>query len=94
MERIELPAHSTWVCGSRQEAWLLVLDGSAVIAGLDVSVSDAVFLEDDQVDIAAGPDGLRYLLSYVGSEPSPVLSRGRDGQDAGLSRNYSTEALA
>lgn len=74
MERIDLPARSTWLCTAQHETWLLVMQGSATLAGLNVSVGDAVFLEDDRATVTAGPAGARCLLAYVGGKPSPSLS--------------------
>lgn len=93
MERIALPAHSTWHCDARHETWLLVLTGSVDIGDLDVSTGDAVFLEDERATVVVGPTGVQCLLAYVGGQPSPALVRGRDANSASLPHQRSLEAF-
>lgn len=72
-ERIELPAASSWQLSARQESWLLVVRGSATIAGHDAMIGEALFIEADSIAIAPGPDGLTALVAYPGPVQRDLL---------------------
>jgi mannose-6-phosphate isomerase len=73
LERIELSPHSTWIVDATKETWLLVLEGAARVGPIDAAIGGAVFLETHRTDLKAGPNGLKGLLAYVGSESEPGL---------------------
>lgn len=75
LERLELPADTTWQLKAEQETWLLVLDGSAAVGVMDIAKADAVFAQSDELTIAAGGSGLVGLLAYTGNSPIPGLLR-------------------
>lgn len=50
---------------------------------MNAFVGDAIFLEADRTSIKVGSDGLKGLLAYLGTEPSPSLLHNLDGQNAG-----------
>lgn len=93
VERVCLQAHSTWQCSVRHETWLLVLHGSARANDLDLTVGDAVFLEDDSARIAVGSAGMKCLLAYVGGKPQPSLECEANEFGIGPSPEFSLEPL-
>ena len=72
LERIDLPANSSWVLNAERETWILVIEGHATIGPIGASVGDVVFAEADRVDIEAGPAGISVLAAYPG--PDPIMS--------------------
>lgn len=93
IEHVNLPPHSTWLCSAQSEAWLLVLSGTAVFGGMDLSIGAAVFIDDDDARILVGPDGMQFLLSYVGGMPSPSLLCETHRDEESLSLDRQLEAL-
>jgi mannose-6-phosphate isomerase len=73
LERIALPRDSRWEIHVSQESWLLVIDGSAGIGSLLVSLGEGVFLEGEHSMAEAGPEGCVVLLAYSAAEPSDTL---------------------
>jgi mannose-6-phosphate isomerase len=71
LERIDLLPGSVWMLDAPKEAWLLVIEGHAQLGGTRLSLGDAVFLQADHADIAAGADGLKALLAYPGPTINP-----------------------
>jgi mannose-6-phosphate isomerase len=72
LERIDLPAHSTWALDADRETWILVIEGHARIGATNMSVGQAIFVEADRAAIEVGPDGMSGLIAYPG--PDPVIS--------------------
>jgi mannose-6-phosphate isomerase len=72
LERINLPANSTWTLTADKETWMLVIEGLAKIGAINTAVGDAIFIEADRAGIEVGPDGLSGLIAYPG--PDPVMS--------------------
>jgi mannose-6-phosphate isomerase len=72
LERIELPANSTWALKADRETWILVIEGQARIGQTNTTVGDAIFVEADRAGIEVGPDGMSGLIAYPG--PDPIIS--------------------
>jgi mannose-6-phosphate isomerase len=83
LELVDLPPKSNWKLNAERETWVLVLDGCAQIELINASVGEAIFLEADSARIAVGPEGITYLLAYLGPKPDPGLLQGADGWSAG-----------
>jgi mannose-6-phosphate isomerase len=72
LERINLPANSTWALTADKETWMLVIEGLAKIGATNTAVGDVVFVEADHAVIEVGADGLSGLIAYPG--PDPIIS--------------------
>jgi mannose-6-phosphate isomerase len=72
LERINLPANSTWALTADKETWMLVIEGLAKIGATSTTVGDVIFVEADQAIIEVGPDGISGLIAYPG--PDPIIS--------------------
>src|ERR1019366_2283015 len=70
LERIDLPANSSWVLNAERETWILVIEGRATIGSIGASVGDAVFAEADRAEIEVGPAGISALVGYPGPDPT------------------------
>jgi mannose-6-phosphate isomerase len=73
VERIDLPANSSWVLNASRETWILVIEGHATIGSISASVGDAVFAEADRADIGVGRAGISCLVAYPGPDPAMSL---------------------
>jgi mannose-6-phosphate isomerase len=90
LERINLPANSSWALNADQGTWILVIGGHARIGPTSASVGDAVFAEADRAGIEVGPDGMSGLIAYPGPDPiMPLL------QESGeqMTKSASTSAV-
>ncbi|CAO3425424.1 class I mannose-6-phosphate isomerase [Azospirillum doebereinerae] len=83
LERIDLPASTTWEFNAGQETWLLALAGQARVGPLTAFVGEAIYLDAETTSIKVGADGLTGLLAYVATEPDPNLLFTLDGRNAG-----------
>ena len=90
LERIELLPRSDWELRAEHETWLLVLEGDVRIGPLNAFVGEAIFLEADSTPITAGSAGMKALLAYSATEPSPNLLDPLDVQNAPLHRRAAT----
>jgi mannose-6-phosphate isomerase len=72
LERINLPANSTWALTADKEIWMLVIEGLAKVGAINTTVGDVIFVEADRAIIEVGPDGLSGLIAYPG--PDPIIS--------------------
>jgi mannose-6-phosphate isomerase len=72
LERINLPANSTWALTADKETWMLVIEGFAKIGAANTTVGDVIFVEADHANIEVGPDGISGLIAYPG--PDPIIS--------------------
>jgi mannose-6-phosphate isomerase len=72
LERINLPANSTWVLTADKETWMLVIEGLAKIGATNTTVGDVIFVEADHAIIEVGPDGISGLIAYPG--PDAIIS--------------------
>ena len=75
LERLDLPANTTWRLDAQCETWLLALEGDGIAGELNLSVGDAIFGEADHVDLGVGGEGLVALATYARCGPSPMLLR-------------------
>jgi mannose-6-phosphate isomerase len=74
LERLELPAGTAWALrAAGRETWLLVLDGQARTGTIEVKIGDVLFLDAERIGVTAGPNGLRALVAYAGSQPNRDL---------------------
>jgi mannose-6-phosphate isomerase len=73
LERIDLPANSTWSLDAKRETWILAIEGQARVGLTNMTVGDAVFAEADRVGVDVGPDGMSALLAYPGPDPVVAL---------------------
>ncbi|MGA9087740.1 MAG: class I mannose-6-phosphate isomerase [Bradyrhizobium sp.] len=73
LERIDLPANSSWALNAKRETWVLVIEGQAQVGPTSVTAGDAVFAEADRAGIDVGPDGMSALLAYPGPDPVVAL---------------------
>jgi mannose-6-phosphate isomerase len=73
LERIDLPANSSWVLNASRETWILVIEGNATIGSTSASVGDAVFAEADRAEIEVGRAGMSCLVAYPGPDPAMSL---------------------
>lgn len=87
LERVELSPGSDWELLASAETWLFMLEGRAWIGALDASKSEAIFLQADSARIRVRSEGLKCLLAYVGSYPTPNLLRGLEGESAGVPKS-------
>jgi mannose-6-phosphate isomerase len=72
LERVNLPANSTWTLSANKETWVLVIEGLAKIGATNTTVGDVIFVEADRAIIEVGADGLSGLIAYPG--PDPIIS--------------------
>jgi mannose-6-phosphate isomerase len=72
LERINLPANSTWALTADKETWMLVIEGLAKIGATNTTVGDVIFVEADHAIIEVGADGISGLIAYPG--PDPIIS--------------------
>jgi mannose-6-phosphate isomerase len=84
LERIDLAPKSNWELRAEHETWVFVLEGHARVRLRTVFVGGAIFLEADRTSIRVGSSGLKGLVAYSGTEPSPSLLYDLDGQNAGF----------
>jgi mannose-6-phosphate isomerase len=73
LERINLPANSSWALNAAPETWVLTLDGHAAIGLARASTGEVIFVGGDRASIEVGPDGLGGLIAYPASDPLPSL---------------------
>lgn len=83
LERIDLAPDTVWHLNASTETWLLVLDGQAQVASMNVSVGEAVFLEASRVVVRVGAMPLSGLITYLGTEPRQDLWNAVTGRTAG-----------
>jgi mannose-6-phosphate isomerase len=73
LERVELPAGSSWALLAEPETWMLVIDGHAAIGLAAASVGEAIFVAGGRTSIEVGSGGLRALIAYPASRPVTSL---------------------
>ncbi len=67
LERVELPASSSWALLGEPETWILVLGGHAAIGLSAASVGQAFFVDGGRTSIEVGASGLSALIAYPAS---------------------------
>ena len=73
LERVELPAGSSWALFPDPETWILTLDGQAAIGSTAASMGQAIFIDGGRTIIEVGNGGLSALLAYPANRPIDVL---------------------
>lgn len=73
VERIELPAGSSWALIAEPETWILVLEGHAAIGLAIASIGEAMFVGGGRSSIEVGVNGLTALLAYPAARPVDSL---------------------
>jgi mannose-6-phosphate isomerase len=79
LERIDLSSKSNWEFHAGHETWLFVMEGHARIGLMNVFAGEAVFLDAERTGIRAGTDGMKALLAYVPTEPTPTFRALKEG---------------
>ena len=69
LERLELPAGSSWALLADSETWVLALDGHAAIGLAALSIGQAIFVGGGRASIEVGANGLIALVAYPASAP-------------------------
>jgi mannose-6-phosphate isomerase len=83
LERLGLPAGSSWALLADSETWVLALDGHAAIGLAALSIGQAVFVSGGRASIEVGADGLSALVAYPASAPIGSLLHRLSGQSTG-----------
>jgi mannose-6-phosphate isomerase len=73
LERVELPAGSSWALLAEPETWMLVLDGHAAIGLAAASIGEAIFVAGGRTSIEVGSGGLTALVAYPAGRPVASL---------------------
>jgi mannose-6-phosphate isomerase len=73
LERLELPAGSSWALLADPETWILVLDGHAAIGLAAASIGQTIFVGGGRSSIEVGPEGLSALIAYPAARPLDAL---------------------
>jgi mannose-6-phosphate isomerase len=84
LEKLDLPAGSSWALLAERETWMLVLDGHAAIGLKAVSVGQAVFANGGRGSIEVGANGLTALVAYPAAAPVAALLQTLGEPSAGL----------
>jgi mannose-6-phosphate isomerase len=69
LERLDLPASSSWALLAEAETWILVLDGHAAIGLATASIGQVIFISGGRTSIEVGVNGLTALVAYPASTP-------------------------
>ncbi|MGB8365702.1 MAG: class I mannose-6-phosphate isomerase [Rhizomicrobium sp.] len=75
LERFDLPPRSSWSFDAERETWLFVVSGSARIGSFDMALAGVAFVEDEQVRIEVGQNGMKALVAYPGPAVATDLLR-------------------
>lgn len=96
LERLDLPAGSSWALLAEPETWILVLDGHAAIGLAMVSMGQAIFAGGGRSSIEVGVNGLTALVAYPAAAPVDSLLQRLGGlsTDPGLSGVTTVPSLA
>lgn len=81
LERLELPADSSWELTASRESWALVVAGGGTIGSLTATIGDGFFAEADRADIRVGPNGIVLLIATTASAPAIGLLRQLPAKD-------------
>ena len=82
VERIELPAGSSWALLADSETWVLALDGHAAIGLAPLSIGQAIFVGGGRASIEVGANGLTALVAYPASGPIGSLLHRLSGRSS------------
>jgi mannose-6-phosphate isomerase len=83
LERLDLPAASSWTLLADSETWVLALDGHAAIGSVALSIGQAVFVGGGRASIEVGATGLSVLVAYPASVPIGSLLHRLSGRSTG-----------
>jgi mannose-6-phosphate isomerase len=76
LERLDLPAGSSWALIADSETWVLALDGHAAIGLAALAIGQAIFIGGGRANVEVGTSGLSALVAYPASAPiSSLLHR-------------------
>jgi mannose-6-phosphate isomerase len=64
-ERVELSPGSVWMLNAKLETWILNTAGKSFIGDFEISIGEALFLEQERVEIRAGDLGITMLVAYL-----------------------------
>ena len=70
LERLDLPADTSWEVTANRESWALVVGGGGTIGSLTARIGDGFFAEADRADIHVGRDGIVLLIATAASAPT------------------------
>jgi mannose-6-phosphate isomerase len=73
LERVDLPAASSWALVAEPETWVLILDGHAAIGLATVSIGQAMFVGGGRTSVEVGTNGLTALIAYPAARPIDSL---------------------
>lgn len=73
LERVELPAGSSWALLAEPETWILVLGGHGAVGLAAASIGEALFVSGGRTSIEIGANGLSVLIAYPASRPVDSL---------------------
>ncbi|MBI5323404.1 class I mannose-6-phosphate isomerase [Bradyrhizobium sp.] len=73
LEKIDLPAGSSWALLAEPETWILAVDGHAAVGLTAVSVGEAIFVSGGRTSIEVGANGLTALVAYPAAAPVASL---------------------
>jgi mannose-6-phosphate isomerase len=65
LQRVKLDANATWRTQAGRELWMLVINGAAAVDGIEAATGEALFAEDQIVDLSSGPTGAVLLAAYT-----------------------------
>ncbi|WP_144299855.1 class I mannose-6-phosphate isomerase [Elioraea rosea] len=82
LERIVIDPDCATVLDAPGETWILVLEGEAELGPVRAARGDAIYVEAERANLAAGNKGLTALIAYGGPEPRPVAWRAASGAAA------------
>jgi mannose-6-phosphate isomerase len=92
LEQIDFAPSSVWTLDAPKETWLLAIEGHAQLGATRLSPGDAVFLEADHAEIAAGAEGLKALLAYPGPTVNLDALSERSAAESGRAPDASSSA--
>lgn len=73
LERVVLPARSSFEIQAKRETWLLVVEGQTRLTSTKLFPGDAVYMCNDSGIINVGREVLTALVAYVGDEVNQSL---------------------
>jgi mannose-6-phosphate isomerase len=93
LERVNLPAGSTWELNAECETWMLVIAGEIDVGKASAGIGDALFADASHTHIKAGSNGLTALLAYADAQPRSDLLRNLDIRTAKPASRHLEQAL-
>lgn len=81
-ERITLSPEFLWSLDVQCETWLVVIEGSARAGAHHLATGDAIFVQEDEVEIQAGESGVTCLAAYASPCTLPYFLQRRERSTA------------